>query len=117
LSVAAITIANGSDNVGIYTPLFAHSSTLQLITTITIFLSLVGVWCVVADRLARQAPIAHWLSQKGQTLVPWVLMGLGIYIILDSGAMSAEYLATSCLCLVGLLWRPQRSIDRPNPGE
>jgi cadmium resistance transport/sequestration family protein len=117
LSVAAITIANGSDNVGIYTPLFAHSSVAQLVTTIAIFLSLVAVWCIIADRLARQAAVADWLSQKGQTIVPWVLIGLGIYIILDSGAMSAEYLATSCLCLTGLLWRPQRSINNPNHGE
>lgn len=117
LSVAAITIANGSDNVGIYTPLFARSSITELVITIGVFLSLVAVWCYIADRLTRQAQIADWLSQKGQSIVPLVLIGLGVYIILDSGAMSPWLLAASCTCLVGLTWRPQRLVDVPKQSE
>ena len=41
-SVASITIANGSDNISIYLPLFASSSIYSLTIIITTFLFLVG---------------------------------------------------------------------------
>lgn len=117
LSVAAITIANGSDNVGIYTPLFSHSSVPELILTILVFLVLVPVWCYIAHRLTHQAQIADWLAHRGQTMVPLVLIALGIYIILDSGAMSPGLLAASCTCLVALTWRPQQLSEVPEKGD
>ena len=117
LSVAGITIANGSDNIGIYTPLFARSSMAELAVTIGIFLLLVGVWCYLADRLAHQPQLAAWLSQGGQVLVPLVLIGLGVYIILESGAMTPAVLAASCVCLMGLIWRPQRVSEIPEHHE
>ncbi len=47
-SVAAITIANGSDNLGIYMPLFANTVFSELLVIIGVFLVLVGVCCYVA---------------------------------------------------------------------
>lgn len=37
LSVAAVTFANGADNIGIYTPLFANSTLPELLVTLTVF--------------------------------------------------------------------------------
>lgn len=85
--VAAITIANGGDNIGIYVPLFASSTLPNLVVILSVFLILVGVWCWVAERLTRQRAIALLLSRYGHRIIPFVLMGLGLYILVDSGTL------------------------------
>ncbi|BAY22550.1 cadmium resistance transporter [Calothrix sp. NIES-2100] len=102
-SVAAITIANGSDNVGIYMPLFAHTALSSLLVIVAVFLVLVGVWCYVTYKLTCQVTIANLLTRYGNHLVPFVLIGLGVFIILDSASLTPIFLAASCLFLVGLI--------------
>jgi cadmium resistance transport/sequestration family protein len=85
--VAAVTIANGGDNIGIYVPLFASSTLPQLTVILSVFLVLVGVWCWLAERLTRQRAIAHLLSRYGHRAIPLVLIGLGLYILIDSGTL------------------------------
>jgi cadmium resistance protein CadD (predicted permease) len=43
------------------------------------------VWCYIAYLLSRQQSIARILTRYGQAIVPFVLIGLGIYILIDSG--------------------------------
>ncbi|MBD2495862.1 cadmium resistance transporter [Nostoc sp. FACHB-280] len=102
-SVAAITIANGSDNVSIYMPLFANANFSSLLIIITVFLSLVGVWCYGTYKLTRQPAICNLISQYGNNIVPFVLIGLGVFIVLDSASLPPIALAVSCLVLTGLV--------------
>ncbi|MBD2446258.1 cadmium resistance transporter [Nostoc sp. FACHB-152] len=102
-SVAAITIANGSDNIGIYMPLFAHSAIYELLIIITVFLLLVGVWCYVTYKLTCQNAIANLLTRYGNNFVPFVLIGLGVFIILDSASLTPIALTATCVCLTGLI--------------
>jgi cadmium resistance protein CadD (predicted permease) len=46
-TVAAVTFANGGDNIGIYVPLFANSDAPALFITLITFAALIAVWCVV----------------------------------------------------------------------
>jgi cadmium resistance transport/sequestration family protein len=84
-NVAAVTFANGGDNIGIYVPLFASSDLASLTVILTVFVLLIGVWCYLAYLLTRQPTIASVLTRYGQALVPFVLIGLGIYILIESG--------------------------------
>lgn len=102
-SVAAITVANGSDNVGIYMPLFAHSAFTELLVIITVFLLLVGVWCYVTYKLTCQNAIASLLTRYGNNFVPFVLIGLGVFIIIDSASLPPIALTVTCFCLMGLI--------------
>jgi cadmium resistance transport/sequestration family protein len=86
--VAAVTVANGADNIGIYIPLFASNSLPRLGVIIGIFLILVGVWCWVAERLTQQRAIVVFLTRYGHRAMPFVLMGLGLYILVDSGTLN-----------------------------
>ena len=83
-SVAAVTIANGGDNVGIYVPLFAGSNLVSLSVILAVYFVLVGIWCYIAQRIALQPAIAQLLSRYGEKLVPWLLIGLGLYILIES---------------------------------
>ena len=82
--VAAVTIANGGDNIGIYVPLFAASSAASLGVILSVFFVMVGVWCYGAYQLARHPLVARALTRYGAAIVPFVLIGLGIFILIDS---------------------------------
>lgn len=82
--VAAVTFANGGDNIGIYVPLFASSNLAELAVICLTFLVLIGVWCYVAYHLTRHKAIARILTKYGERIVPFVLIGLGIFILLES---------------------------------
>jgi cadmium resistance transport/sequestration family protein len=86
--VAAVTVANGGDNLGIYIPLFASNSFPRLAVMVSVFLILVGVWCWIAQQLTRQRAIALMLSRYGHRVIPFVLVGLGLYILVDSGTLA-----------------------------
>lgn len=84
-SVAAVTFANGGDNIGIYLPLFASSDFARLAVILSSFFILVGVWCYLGYQIARYPTITPLLTRYGKVLVPLILIGLGIYILVDSG--------------------------------
>lgn len=103
-SVAAITFANGGDNIGIYVPLFASNSWESLIAIVGVFFSLVGVWCYTACQLTRIPLVAETLTRYGSQLVPFVLVGLGALILVDSHTLENRGLATLTLAIGGLVF-------------
>ncbi|MEG4573927.1 cadmium resistance transporter [Microcoleus sp. N3A4] len=86
LNVAAVTVANGGDNIGIYLPLFASSDLPRLVVILAVFSVMVGVWSYAAYRLTRQKAIARILTRYTKAVVPFVLIGLGIFILIESGS-------------------------------
>jgi len=84
LTVAAVTFANGGDNIGIYVPLFANSDVSALLITLITFAVLIAVWCVAAYYLGSHPAVKMIVDRYGHILVPFVLIGLGIYIIVTS---------------------------------
>ncbi len=86
--VAAVTVANGGDNISIYIPLFAGSKLTSLAVTVAVFFVMVGVWCAIAYSLTRQPTIAYVLTRYGKHIVPFVLIGLGLLIMYERGTFS-----------------------------
>lgn len=84
--VAAVTLANGGDNIGIYVPLFASSNLPGLVVMVSVFLCLVLVWCVIAYQLAQHRAIAPLLTRYAHRIVPFLLIGLGAYILIEHGS-------------------------------
>jgi cadmium resistance transport/sequestration family protein len=83
-SIAAITIANGGDNIGIYVPLFARASLSQIGWTVLVFLVLVYVWLISAEYATNHPLLKEKLKRYNHILFPAILIGLGVYIIVDS---------------------------------
>jgi cadmium resistance transport/sequestration family protein len=83
--VAAVTVANGGDNISIYIPLFAGNQLASLGVILGVFFVMVGVWCAIAYFLTRQPTIAYVLSRYGKHVVPFVLIGLGLSIMYERG--------------------------------
>jgi cadmium resistance protein CadD (predicted permease) len=99
-SVAAVTVANGSDNIGVYVPLFANSELESLLAILGVFLVLVGVWCYAAYQLTNLSAIAQFLTGYGSAFVPCALIGLGVFIVQESFVLAGIAIAGSCLWLL-----------------
>lgn len=86
-AVAAVTVANGSDNLAVYPPLFAAGDVTRMVVIILVLLVMVGVWCLLADRFAEHPVTAAPLRKYGPAVMPFVLIGIGLLILVESGAV------------------------------
>jgi cadmium resistance protein CadD (predicted permease) len=85
LSVAAVTISNGGDNIGVYVPLFSKYNTVDQITMLTsVFIAMAAVWCIAAYYLVNHPVLASRIRNTGNIIMPFALIGLGIYILMGS---------------------------------
>ncbi|MFJ1967296.1 cadmium resistance transporter [Streptomyces sp. NPDC087903] len=86
LEVAAVTFANGGDNIGVYVPVFATASIGGMTVYAIVFLVLVAVWCFAGRYFATRPVVAKALSRWGHILLPLVLMAIGLLILVEGGA-------------------------------
>ncbi|MCK2239160.1 MULTISPECIES: cadmium resistance transporter [unclassified Crossiella] len=84
-AVAAVTFANGGDNIGVYVPVFANAGTTGLIVYTVVFLLLVGVLCVLGRYFATRPLVARALARWGHVALPVVLIGIGLLILVEGG--------------------------------
>lgn len=101
LGVAAITVANGSDNLGVYIPMFATTTADELLITLVVFGSLTALWCVLGWWLTRLPTLAALLSRYGAVLLPAVLIALGGAVLHRSHTLQSPCLAA--LTFAGLV--------------
>ena len=86
LTVAAVTFANGGDNIGVYVPVFLAVGPVATIAYASVFLCLVIVLVFAARFLATRKPVAQVLERWEHVLFPLVLISLGVFILIDGGA-------------------------------
>jgi cadmium resistance transport/sequestration family protein len=87
-SVAAVTFANGGDNIGIYIPLYATSAMGGKLIMILIFLIMTGLWCIIGRLLSKHPTVAKGISRYGHIITPVMLIVLGLYILYESGSFN-----------------------------
>ena len=87
-SVAALTIANGADNISVYTPMFRTLGRGDTLITIVVFAVGVTLWCAVASWLGSHQRVIAIVERSGHWIVPGVFVVVGAVIVLDSGILS-----------------------------
>ena len=85
-TVAAVTFANGGDNIGVYVPVFVTVGPTAMVAYCIAFLAMVAVLVAIAKYVATRKPIAEVLERWEHILFPIVLIGLGVVILLEGGA-------------------------------
>jgi cadmium resistance protein CadD (predicted permease) len=91
LSVAALTFSNGGDNIGVYIPLFSKYITIsEIFALTTVFIAMTAVWCIAAYYFVNHPLIASRIRHTGNIILPFVLIGLGIYVLTDSFLFSVD---------------------------
>ena len=85
-TVAAVTFANGGDNIGVYVPVFVSVSWSAVLAYCIVFLLLVAALVFLAKWISSRKPIAEALERWEYILFPAVLIGLGVVILVSGGA-------------------------------
>jgi cadmium resistance protein CadD (predicted permease) len=84
LTVAVVTFSGGEE-IGVYTSVFAaYHSWYEIIIIALVVMVLTGVWCIVAYCLVNHPLIASRVKRTGTIGLPFILIGLGIYILSDA---------------------------------
>lgn len=86
LSVAAVTIANGGDNIAVYTPLLAARSGAEIAVFGIVFAALTAAWCIAARWIVSHPALRSPIDRYGHRVVPFVLIALGVLILVEAGS-------------------------------
>jgi cadmium resistance protein CadD (predicted permease) len=81
--VAAITIANGADNVSVYTPVFRQVGR-DTVGYIVVFAVLVACWLAGAAFLASRKAVVGILDRWGQWIIPCVFIAIGATLLIST---------------------------------
>jgi cadmium resistance transport/sequestration family protein len=87
MSVAGVTIANGADNISVYTPLFRTIGVTNSLVTVVVFTALIAVWCLAGSWLGSHRKVIAVVQRYGHWIVPAVFMLIGAVIVLESGVI------------------------------
>jgi cadmium resistance protein CadD (predicted permease) len=82
-AVALVTIANGGDNIGVYTPLFMGLDLQLLPFYIGIFLALTAAFCFLGYYFVNHPVTKEAVTRYGNSIMPWFLIMLGLWILAD----------------------------------
>ncbi|MQY06618.1 cadmium resistance transporter [Actinomadura macrotermitis] len=85
LPVAGVTVANGADNISVYTPVFRTIGPGATAVTIAVFAAGVALWCLAASWLGSHERVIGFVERYGRWLVPIVFMTIGALILLGAG--------------------------------
>jgi cadmium resistance protein CadD (predicted permease) len=85
--VATVAIANGSDNLAVYVPLFAGRPRAQVTAIAAVFVAMIGLWCAVGLWLVSHRVLGGPIRRYGHLLLPWVLILIGISVIVEHGTL------------------------------
>ncbi|MEV8507652.1 cadmium resistance transporter [Actinoplanes sp. NPDC051475] len=86
-AVAGVTVANGADNIAVYTPVFRTLGVGGSVTTVAVFAVLVAVWCGAASWLGSHRRVIAVAERYGHWLVPLVFVTIGVVIVVESGVL------------------------------
>lgn len=80
-TVACVAVANGSDNLAVYVPLYASHSRPQGALISLIFLAMIGLWCAGAVWLVDHPVLGAPIRRYGTALLPFILLVIGVSVI------------------------------------
>ena len=87
-AVAAVTAANGADNIAVYTPMFRSIGPADTVVTAGVFAVLIAVWCLAGSWLGGRPQVTAAVARFGHWLVPVVFIVIGLVIVLTSGIIT-----------------------------
>lgn len=87
IAVAAVTIANGGDNLGIYTPIFATRTGYDVGVIGVVFAVMTLAWLLAAHWLTHHRTLGLPIRRYGKRVVPFVLIALGVMILHEAGTL------------------------------
>ena len=84
LASFTLMLGNSGDSLAVFLPLLAESSRESLLLIIVCYLLAALLWTGLSVFVASRETLAQRIERHGTKLVPWILILVGIYILLDT---------------------------------
>jgi cadmium resistance protein CadD (predicted permease) len=84
LSTFILLFSNSGDSIAVFLPLLAESGGAAPVLIVGSFLAMVFFWAGLSCLIAGQRMLAVNIEKRAQKIVPWVMIGVGIYILMDT---------------------------------
>jgi cadmium resistance protein CadD (predicted permease) len=88
LTVAIVTLGNGADNLGVYTPAFAVRSGHQIALFGLVFTLMTAVWCFFAYWLVNRPTLGMPIRRYGRRVAPLILIAIGVLVMHEAGSFA-----------------------------
>jgi cadmium resistance protein CadD (predicted permease) len=86
-TVAGVAIANGSDNIAVYVPLYAGHSRIDCALISLVFVAMIGLWCGGAIWLVNHPLLGAPIRRYGTALLPVILLVIGVSVIVQNDTL------------------------------
>jgi cadmium resistance protein CadD (predicted permease) len=86
-TVASVAIANGSDNIAVYVPLYASHSPAGNALVSLVFIAMIGLWCAGAAWLVDHPLLGAPIRRYGSALLPLILLAIGVSVIVNNDTL------------------------------
>jgi cadmium resistance protein CadD (predicted permease) len=80
-AVVGVTVANGADNIAVYTPVFRTIGPADSLVTVAVFAVLVAVWCAAGSWLGAHHRVVAVVQRWGHWIIPATFITLGLFIV------------------------------------
>ena len=88
LTTVVLIFSNSADSIAVLLPLLAESGSTPTLLIVSIYLLTSILWCAIYLKIASNAGLAQRISARGEKLVPWVMIAVGIYVLSNTGTDS-----------------------------
>jgi cadmium resistance protein CadD (predicted permease) len=83
-TVATLVIANGADNLSVYTPLFRRVGIVGTSIYVAAFVILAGIWCIAASLVANRKVVLAAFERWEAVIIPAIFIVVGAALILTT---------------------------------
>jgi cadmium resistance protein CadD (predicted permease) len=90
-TVACMAVANGSDNLAVYVPLYASHSIREGAFISLVFVVMVALWCASAVALVEHPLLGAPIRRYGTALLPLILIAIGASVIVQHDTLGIVF--------------------------
>ena len=84
LGTTGLMMGNSGDSIAVLLPLLADTNKAGEWLIVVIYLAVALLWAALAGLISGQRHLALRLELGGEKIVPWIMIGVGLYILLDT---------------------------------
>jgi len=84
LSTFVLLFSNSGDSVAVFLPLLAESGRAAILIIVCSYLAMAVLWAGLSYMISGQRELARRIEHRAEKIIPWMMIGVGIYILMDT---------------------------------
>ncbi|MBE9539846.1 MAG: cadmium resistance transporter [Proteobacteria bacterium] len=84
LSTFVLMLSNSGDSIAVFLPLLAESGRAAILVIVCSYLAMAVLWAGLSYMISGQRELARRIEHRAEKIVPWIMIGVGIYILMDT---------------------------------